>query len=234
MPWLHHTWREWWTSLVGLCGGALTVARSSSLRVTCQGTLKHSTSHTLACSVKSVRRFSKLERAWEVIWIMSIRTPLPWNTTFETSYNLFVQWNSACITVNVFNVHGIALQLGVQTMGRLIRKSRLWSGGFPRAHLSVTSVATATTPSRTWRNTLKLILKHLAIHVPFVRNTSRLGTVWIPMSAHTTGRSGRTNLTTTWPAGLVPLQPPRPTAKNKCVQKKNQFNFCFWCKKSWK
>ena len=91
-----------------------------------------------------------------------------------------------------FNVHSITLQLGVQTMERLIRKLRLWSGGFPRVHLSVTSAATATTPSRTWRNTLKLILKHLAIHVPFVRNTSRLGTVWIPMSALTTGRSGRT------------------------------------------
>ena len=139
-----------------------------------------------------------------------------------------MQCNSACFTVNVFNVHGIALQLGVQTMERLIRKSRLWSGGFPRAHLSVTSAATATTPSRTWRNTLKLILKHLAIHVPFVRNTSRLGTVWIPMLAPTTGRSGRTKSTTTWPAGLVPPQPPRPNAKNKCVQKRNQLFFLMY------
>ena len=85
MPWLLHTWRKWSTALVGRCGGALTVAKTSSSRETCQDMWRPFISLILAYSVICVRKFSKQEKVWGATWIMFTRTKIFWNTTSESS-----------------------------------------------------------------------------------------------------------------------------------------------------
>ena len=193
MPLLLHTWRKWSTALVDRCGGALTVAKTSSSKETCQDMWRPFISLILAYSVTCVRKFSKQEKVWGATWIMFTRTKILWNTTSESSYclSLFAIhcWLSLT-SVLMLNV----LQRGAPTTEKSMRKSRRWLGGFLRERLFVMSVGTATTPSRIWRNMLKPTSKPLAIPVPFVRSTSRLGTAWILMSAPTIGKKGKTNL----------------------------------------